>query len=102
MGRNDLELLDRFAVETCSGYCGRLRPHLSGSRSGTVPVSDVMRWPHVLPGLRRPRFGAGGLCRLSEEARARLTEVDYAQAERACPQGLAIAKLMREASRLLA
>jgi predicted aldo/keto reductase-like oxidoreductase len=39
---------------------------------------------------------------LSEEARARLTEVDYAKAERACPQGLAIAKLMREASRVLA
>jgi len=35
-------------------------------------------------------------------ARMQLTDVDYAQAERACPQGLAIAELMRQASRVLA
>jgi predicted aldo/keto reductase-like oxidoreductase len=38
---------------------------------------------------------------LPEETRARLTEVDYSKAEKECPQGLAIAKLMREASQLL-
>jgi predicted aldo/keto reductase-like oxidoreductase len=31
-----------------------------------------------------------------------LTEVDYTQAEQACPQGLAIADLMRQASEVLA
>jgi predicted aldo/keto reductase-like oxidoreductase len=39
---------------------------------------------------------------LSEAATMRLTEVDYSKAEKACPQGLAIADLMGEVSRLLA
>ena len=39
---------------------------------------------------------------LSEEARGQLTQTDYSLAEKKCPQGLAIARLMREASALLA
>ncbi len=39
---------------------------------------------------------------LAEEVRQRLTEVDYSRAEQACPQGLAIAALMRQARELLA
>jgi predicted aldo/keto reductase-like oxidoreductase len=39
---------------------------------------------------------------LSEEAHAQLTKIDYSLAEKKCPQGLAIARLMREASTLLA
>ena len=34
---------------------------------------------------------------LPEEIRERLVEVDYSRAERVCPQGLAIADLMRQA-----
>jgi hypothetical protein len=39
---------------------------------------------------------------LPEYARSQLTRLDYSKAEKACPQGLAIAKLMAEASQLLA
>jgi hypothetical protein len=38
---------------------------------------------------------------LPEEVRRRLTEVDFSQAEQACPQGLAIAVLMRQAKEML-
>jgi hypothetical protein len=52
-------------------------------------------------------YGDHGLARevyagLTQETDPRLTEVDYSKAENACPQGLAIGALMREASRLLA
>ena len=39
---------------------------------------------------------------LPEEVRQRLTEVDYSRAEQACPHGLAIAALMRQAKEMLA
>ena len=39
---------------------------------------------------------------LLEEVRRRLTDVDYSRAEQACPHGLAIAKLMRQAKEILA
>jgi hypothetical protein len=52
-------------------------------------------------------YGDHGLARevyavLAKETNPQLTEVDYSKAEKACPQGLAIGDLMREASRLLA
>ena len=102
LARDDLELLDRFAVETRAGYCAGCGRICQDAVGGAVPVSDVMR---CLMYYRD--YGDRDLARevyagLPEEARMRLTEVDYAQAERACPQGLAIAELMREASRVLA
>jgi uncharacterized protein len=102
MGRSDLDLLDRFAMETCSGYCAGCGHICQAAVGGAVPVNDVMR---CLMYYRD--YGDRDLARevyagLSEEARARLTEVDYAKAERDCPQGMAIARLMREASRVLA
>ena len=38
---------------------------------------------------------------LPQQARAVLTQIDYSRAEEACPQKLAISKLMRDASRTL-
>jgi hypothetical protein len=39
---------------------------------------------------------------LPEHVRAGLTQVDFSLAEKACPQKLAISRLMREASEILA
>ena len=101
LARTDLELLDRFALETRAGYCAGCGRICQAAVGGTVPVSDVMRClmyyrdygDHVLA---REVYAS-----LPEEARARLREVDYAKAEKACPQGLTIGELMREAARVL-
>ena len=102
LARSDVELLDRFALESRAGYCAGCGRICQAAVSGMVPVSDVMR---CLMYYRD--YGDRDLARevyagLPEETRAQLTEVDYSKAERACPQGLAIAELMREASRVLA
>jgi uncharacterized protein len=102
LARDDVELLERFAVETRAGYCAGCSRICQDGVNGAVPVSDVLR---CLMYYRD--YGDRALARevyagLPVGARAQLTEVDYAQAERACPQGLAIAELMREASRVLA
>ena len=102
LARDDVELLDRFAVETRAGYCAGCSRICQDAVNGAIPVSDVLR---CLMYYRH--YGDRDLARavyagLPGEARMRLTDVDYAQAERACPQGLAIAELMRQASRVLA
>jgi hypothetical protein len=102
LSRNDLDALDRFAAESRTGYCAGCSRICGEAVGGAVPVSDVMRClmyyrDYGEPGLAREVFAA-----LSGGARARLAQIDYSKAERACPQGLAIADLMREASRLLA
>jgi predicted aldo/keto reductase-like oxidoreductase len=99
---SEVELLDRFASETRSSYCAGCGRICQAAVGGAVPVSDVMR---CLMYYRD--YGDHGLARevyagLPEKTRAQLIEVDYAKAERTCPQGLAIGDLMREASRVLA
>ncbi len=102
LARSDFELLDRFARETRTGYCAGCGSICQEAVDGIVPVNDVMRCLMYYRDYDDPNLAREVYAGLSEEARARLTDVDYSKAERVCPQGLAIAKLMREASRLLA
>ena len=69
---------------------------------GAVPVSDVMRCLMYYRDYGDRDLARSVYAGLPEAARSQLTEVDYSKAEQACPQGLAIATLMREASELLA
>jgi hypothetical protein len=69
---------------------------------GKVPVADVMRCLMYYKDYGDRELARGVFSGLPEEARAHLADVDYSKAETACPQGLAIARLMREAEDLLA
>jgi uncharacterized protein len=69
---------------------------------GKVPVNDVMRCLMYYRDYGDRELARGVFAGLPEETRVQLTQVDYSKAEKACPQGLAIAGLMREAAQLLA
>jgi len=69
---------------------------------GVVPIGEVMRGLMYHKHYGDPELAKGVLAGLSEEAKAGLASLDYSRAERACPHGLAIAELMREAGELLA
>jgi uncharacterized protein len=100
--REDFNLLNSFAEETRTGYCagcGRLCREATG---GAVPVNDVMRCLMYYRDYGERDLAREVFAALPEDERKRLTEVDYSKAEKACPQGLAIAALMEEASKLLA
>lgn len=93
--------LDCHAEATRNGYCAGCS-HLCGAAvAGAVPVRDVMR--HLMYYHNYAELDARAMFReFPAEMRARLTQVDYAAAERVCPHQLPIAQLMREASVLLA
>lgn len=95
------QALDCHAEATRNGYCAGCS-HLCGAAvAGAVPVRDVMR--HLMYYHNYAEFDARALFReFPADVRARLTQVDYAAAERVCPHQLPIAQLMREASVLLA
>jgi uncharacterized protein len=101
LSRSDFELLHKFAEETRSGYCAGCGGLCREAVDGDVPVSDVMRCLMYYHDYGDRDLAREVFAGLPDEARMRLAEVDYSRAERACPQGLAIADLMREASRLL-
>lgn len=102
LSHRDFELFQRFAMETREDYCAGCGRICMEAVGGAVPVSDIMR---CLMYYRD--YGDRDLARevyagLSEDVRMRVREVDYSNAESLCPQGLAIGRLMREASRVLA
>jgi hypothetical protein len=100
--REDFDSLHQFALETKGDYCAGCGHICQAAVGGVVPVNEVMRClmyhlDYGEPGIAKETFAG-----LPEEVRDRLVKVDYTQAERLCPQGLAIADLMRQAGELLA
>jgi hypothetical protein len=100
--RSDLEMLDRFAHETRSGYCAGCGRICQAAVGGKVPVNDVMRCLMYYRDYGDRELAREVFAGLPEAARSQLAELDYSKAEKACPQGLAIADLMAEATQLLA
>jgi len=94
--------LERYAAATAGGYCAGCRRLCEPSIGNSVPVADVIRQ------LMYHRHYVGSVdarslfAELPAEVRARMPLLDYAQAESACPRGLPIGTLMREASLVLA
>ena len=102
LSREDFESLRRYALETKADYCAGCGKICQEAVDGAVPVNEVLRCL-----MYHRYYGEQELARLTfaglpEEVRQRLTEVDYTQAEQACPQGLPIADLMRQAMEILA
>ena len=102
LAAEDFDLLNRFAAETQNGYCAGCGRICSEAAGGVVPISDVMRCLMYYRDYGERELARQVFADLSEESRSRLTETDYSLAEKRCPQGLAIAALMREAHELLA
>jgi len=99
--RSDFELLERFAAETHASYCAGCGRICHEAVGGAVPISDVMRCLMYYRDYGERDLAREVYAGLPDGARARLTQVDYSFAEKACPQRLAISKLMREASEIL-
>jgi hypothetical protein len=101
LGRSDFELLKRFAAETRGSYCAGCGSICHEAVGGAVPVSDIMRCLMYYRDYGERDLAREVYAGLPDQARARLTQVDYSLAEKACPQKLAISRLMREASEIL-
>jgi predicted aldo/keto reductase-like oxidoreductase len=98
----DHAALREYAAATRSRHCAGCTQFCETALNNQVPVGDVMRclMYHRAYGdqeLARKAFG-----QLPETARRGLAGFDYAAAERACPHGLPIGQLMREAGELFA
>ena len=98
----DHAALREYAAATRSGYCAGCTRICGAALNHQVPVGDVMRAlmyhrSYGDPELARRVFG-----QLPETARRGLAGFDYVAAARACPHGLPIARLMREAGELFA
>lgn len=95
-------LLQRHARQTRSAYCAGCRSLCEDAVAGEAPIGDVMRCLMYSRSYGEPERARAEFRSLPEDARRRLNALDYNEAERRCPQGLAIGRLMREAVEELA
>jgi predicted aldo/keto reductase-like oxidoreductase len=101
LAKEEFESLRQYALETKSDYCAGCGKICQEAVGGAVPVNEVMRCLMYHRDYGEPELARQTFAGLPEAVRQRLTEVDYSQAEQACPQGLAIAALMRQAKEML-
>ncbi|MBM4274643.1 MAG: aldo/keto reductase [Deltaproteobacteria bacterium] len=102
LGREEFDSLRRYALETKADYCAGCGQICQDAVGGAVPVNEVMRCLMYHQYYGEPELARLTFAGLPQEARQRLTEVDYSPAEQACPHRLAIAALMRQAAEMLA
>ena len=102
LSRSDFELLEKFAAETYESYCAGCSRICQEAVGGAIPVSDIMRCLMYYRHYGEPDLAREVFAGLPAQAREQLTQIDYSRAEKACPRRLAISKLMRQASEILA
>ena len=97
----DWNVLDQYAEETRCGYCAGCS-NICGAAANGAPISDVMRHLMYYSSYGNHDLARSQFAGLPDEFRMRIADIDFTKAERACPHGLPIAQLMREAGELLA
>ena len=102
LSARDNELLRQYASETRAAYCSGCTDICESCVDRQVPIGDVMRYLMYANSYDDRALAASEFNKIAPGVQNRLTRVDYATAERKCPQGLPIARLMREAKKTLA
>jgi len=99
--REEWESFQQYAHETRGDYCAGCGRICQEALGGTIPVNEVMRCLMYHQYYGEPDLARLAFAELPETVRQQLAEVDYSPAEQACPRGLAIAALMRQAREIL-
>jgi predicted aldo/keto reductase-like oxidoreductase len=101
LSARDNELMQQYARETRSAYCTGCTDICESCVEGKAPIGDVMRYLMYCNSYDDYGLAAAGFKKIPQKIRTDLTRLDYSMAERKCPQGLPIARLMQEAQKKL-
>jgi len=97
LSARDAGLLQRYARETQSDYCGGCTAVCEPALGNSVPIGDVMRYLMYCRDYGDRAYAAARFNTIPENIRLKLADFDYSAAEKRCLRRLAIGKLMREA-----
>jgi hypothetical protein len=102
LSARDRRLMQLHAKETRSAYCAGCTHICESCVNGEAPIGDVMRYLMYANSYEDEGLAVEGFKTIPQKVRARLSRLDYTKAEHNCPQGLPIARLMRNAIKKLA
>jgi len=100
LSKSDRALLAQYANETSADYCAGCERICSEVLPTGVPVSDVMRCLMYYHCYQDFELARSTFETLPTQTGALLTQLNFSDAEKACPRKLPIGKLLREASSL--
>ena len=98
----DLNLLQAYADETACDYCAGCGSICESAVQAQAPISDIMRYLMYYRSYGEHDRARSLFRKLPQETRQRLLTIDYTEAERRCPQKMAIRKIMQAAAETLA
>ena len=94
----DRQILEQYSQETASHYCTGCSNNCEPTLNNEVPISDIMRYLMYSRGYGEPVRAKSAFHKMPSNVRKRMANIDYRKAERNCPQGIQIGRLMREAA----
>jgi predicted aldo/keto reductase-like oxidoreductase len=97
LSATDQSLLQRYARETRSSYCAGCANICESAVADNMPIGDVMRYLMYCRSYGDRDSAIAKFKKLPAETRQIMATADFSEAERKCPQGLAIGRLMIEA-----
>jgi predicted aldo/keto reductase-like oxidoreductase len=98
LSATDRKLLQQYARETHRDYCAGCSAICQSAIGEKAPIADVMRYLMYCRSYGDRDYARAEYSKIPPEIRQRLTGIDYAAAEKKCPQKMAIARLMQEAA----
>ena len=98
LSSQDNFLLNQYAHETASNYCTGCASICESEINNEVPISDVMRYLMYNRCYGEPERAKSAFKIIPSNVRKQMVDIYYKQAERKCPQGMQIGRLIREAT----
>jgi len=97
----DKAIIEQYANATASGYCTGCAKLCESTLYGNIPVSDIMRSLMYYDQYNNNQKAMETFRNIPATTRADLLKIDYADAEKVCPQKMPIEKLMKDAVAVL-
>jgi predicted aldo/keto reductase-like oxidoreductase len=96
LAAEDMEVLKKYAEETCDGYCSGCS-HICRPLAAGVPVSEIMRALMYHHSYGDTAGAKEVFAQIPAQTRQRLLSVDYSAAQAKCPNRMPIGKLIADA-----
>ncbi len=102
LSASELDLMERFACQTSTGYCAGCTNICEPALAAEIPVGDIMRALMYHNSYGETEWSRMIFAGFSPHVRDTLSAVDYSPAESLCPQKIRIGELVRKAATLFA
>ena len=97
LSSGQMRLFEQHARETADQYCTGCGHICETAIGGRVPVADIMRFHMYRQSYGHMDWAREEFARLGADVHRRMARIDFATAEKCCPQGMPIARLMKKA-----